>query len=372
MAKSHQSVTMVELFYDLIFAYAVGRMAQTLAVPVHGMIAPQVLVEFLLMLLVFWTIWTFQTVLIDRFSHHEVTHNLFTLFNMFWVIVLSTAINPDFAKTKWPFQLSAAILFLSLASQYGLLWRRKHSQLAKTFGITLAACSFVILISLFIKPYTLSFAVFFGGVLAAGLMPLLLRNVLKATPADLGNLSTRYSLLVLLIFGESIIGVAETIYAGLSLQAGLFFLVVILLFIAYQLVYDNGLDRRQKTAGLAVIYLQLPLLAAILSLSTFIHSWLAGLLDPQWFALAITVTLAVYYFSLIGYLSAYPVKHIDIGFKRWFYLGFSVLIFGIFSFMTTIMPLPFMFGLTAYLLANTLYLWQFIIHPNDAMYNKLG
>lgn len=146
MAKSHQSVTMVELFYDLIFAYAVGRMAQTLAVPVHGMIAPQVLVEFLLMLLVFWTIWTFQTVLIDRFSHHEVTHNLFTLFNMFWVIVLSTAINPDFAKTKWPFQLSAAILFLSLASQYGLLWRRKHSQLAKTFGITLAACSFVILI----------------------------------------------------------------------------------------------------------------------------------------------------------------------------------------------------------------------------------
>jgi low temperature requirement protein LtrA len=230
----------------------------------------------------------------------------------------------------------------------------------------------VILISLFIKPYTLSFAVFFGGVLAAGLMPLLLRNVLKATPADLGNLSTRYSLLVLLIFGESIIGVAETIYAGLSLQAGLFFLVVILLFIAYQLVYDNGLDRRQKTAGLAVIYLQLPLLAAILSLSTFIHSWLAGLLDPQWFALAITVTLAVYYFSLIGYLSAYPVKHIDIGFKRWFYLGFSVLIFGIFSFMTTIMPLPFMFGLTAYLLANTLYLWQFILHPNDAMYNKLG
>lgn len=156
------------------------------------------------------------------------------------------------------------------------------------------------------------------------------------------------------------------------LQAGLFFLVVILLFIAYQLVYDNGLDRRQKTAGLAVIYLQLPLLAAILSLSTFIHSWLAGLLDPQWFALAITVTLAVYYFSLIGYLSAYPVKHIDIGFKRWFYLGFSVLIFGIFSFMTTIMPLPFMFGLTAYLLANTLYLWQFILHPNDAMYNKLG
>ena len=64
MAKSHQSVTMVELFYDLIFAYAVGRMAQSLAVPVHGMIAPQVLVEFLLMLLVFWTIWTFQTVLI--------------------------------------------------------------------------------------------------------------------------------------------------------------------------------------------------------------------------------------------------------------------------------------------------------------------
>ena len=56
MAKSHQSVTMVEIFYDLIFAYAVGRMAQSLAVPVHGMIAPQVLVEFLLMLLVFWTI----------------------------------------------------------------------------------------------------------------------------------------------------------------------------------------------------------------------------------------------------------------------------------------------------------------------------
>ena len=39
MTQSHKSVTMVELFYDLIFAYAVGRMAQALALPTHGFIS---------------------------------------------------------------------------------------------------------------------------------------------------------------------------------------------------------------------------------------------------------------------------------------------------------------------------------------------
>lgn len=46
MTQSHKSVTMVELFYDLIFAYAVGRMAQALALPTHGFIAPRMLGEF--------------------------------------------------------------------------------------------------------------------------------------------------------------------------------------------------------------------------------------------------------------------------------------------------------------------------------------
>ena len=172
----------------------------------------------------------------------------------------------------------------------------------------------------------------------------------------------------MLIFGVSIIGVADTVYAGLPRPAALFFLVVMLLFVAYQLVYDNGLNRRQKNSGLAVIHLHYPLMAAILSLSTLIHLWLAHSLDPQWFAFAITLTLAVYYFSLIGYLSAYPVKRLDLGLKRWFYLGFSLLIFGVYSLMTSVMPLPFLLGLTAYLLADTLYLWQFILHPNGPTY----
>lgn len=368
MAKSLRSVTMVELFYDLIFAYAVGRMAQTLALPVHGRIAPQIIGEFLLMLLVFWVIWTYQTVLTNQFSHPQWRHNLFSLFNMFWVIVLSSAITSDLATTKWPCQLSTAVLFLSLASEYGLAWRKNHATFAKISGLTLATGSAIALISLFLKPYTLSFVVFFVGIVGAGLMPSLVWRSNKAPLTDLAHLSERYALLVLLIFGESIIGVADTVYSGLSLPAALFFLVVMLLLVAYQLVYDNGLNRRQKNGGLAVIHLHYPLMAAILSLSTLIHLWLAHSLDPQWFAFAITLTLAVYYFSLIGYLSAYPVKRIDIGFKRWFYLGFSLLIFGVYSLMTSVMPLPFLLGLTAYLLADTLYLWQFILHPNGPTY----
>ena len=370
MTQSHKSVTMVELFYDLIFAYAVGRMAQALALPTHGFIAPRMLGEFLMMLLVFWVIWTYQTVLANRYFNNQLAQSLFTLFNMFWVIVLSTAINVDFVKTKWSFQLSTAILFLSVAIQYGLIWRQKHAALPKILGLTLTIAGARALVSPFLTPYSLSFTVFFLGVVGARFVPLLFWRTINAAPVDFSHLSERYSLLVLLIFGEAVIGVADTVYSGLSLQAGLFFFVVILLFVAYQLVYDNGLNRQIKTGGLAAIHLHYPLLAAILSISTFIHLWLTQELDPRWFAAAITLALAVYYFSLIGYLRAYPTNKIDIGFKRWFYLGFSLMIFGVYSFMTAAMPLPFMLGLTAYLLANTLYLWQFILHPNDPLYNE--
>ena len=171
MTQSHKSVTMVELFYDLIFAYAVGRMAQALALPTHGFIAPRMLGESLMMLLVFWVIWTYQTVLANRYFNNQLAQSLFTLFNMFWVIVLSTAINVDFVKTKWSFQLSTAILFLSVAIQYGLIWRQKHAALPKIFGLTLTIAGALALVSPFLTPYSLSFTFFFLGVVGGQFCP---------------------------------------------------------------------------------------------------------------------------------------------------------------------------------------------------------
>lgn len=89
-----KEVSMLELFYDLIFAYAISRMTEVLHLVSNHTIPLINLAEYLMMMLVFWTIWTYQTVYANRFLEENLSNSVFLIFDMFWVVVLS--INENF------------------------------------------------------------------------------------------------------------------------------------------------------------------------------------------------------------------------------------------------------------------------------------
>ncbi|GGL61011.1 low temperature requirement protein A [Sporolactobacillus putidus] len=89
-----KEVSMLELFYDLIFAYAISRITEVLHLVSNHTIPLINLAEYLMMVLVFWSIWTYQTVYANRFLEENLSNSVFLIFDMFWVVVLS--INENF------------------------------------------------------------------------------------------------------------------------------------------------------------------------------------------------------------------------------------------------------------------------------------
>lgn len=63
-----KKVSVAELFYDLIFVYAIGKIAAIIShVAPNEVISLEQLFKFFMLYLVFWTIWTYQTVYSNRF-----------------------------------------------------------------------------------------------------------------------------------------------------------------------------------------------------------------------------------------------------------------------------------------------------------------
>ncbi|ANZ69896.1 low temperature requirement protein A [Pediococcus claussenii] len=67
IVRKSAEVSNIELFYDLIFAYAISKITATLHVVQNERIPLLNIGEFLMMMLVFWSIWTYQTVFANRF-----------------------------------------------------------------------------------------------------------------------------------------------------------------------------------------------------------------------------------------------------------------------------------------------------------------
>ncbi|MFD1430106.1 hypothetical protein [Lacticaseibacillus mingshuiensis] len=71
--------------------------------------------------------------------------------------------------------------------------------------------------------------------------------------------------------------------------------------------------------------------------------------------------LAAFCLAVFSLLTWCGESAIDTGYKRWFFIGFTLLIDALYTAMTLHLALPYLIGTCAYLLAVTLYVWQFMI-----------
>ncbi|KRN29174.1 hypothetical protein IV38_GL000053 [Lactobacillus selangorensis] len=360
-----------ELFYDLIYAYAISRITATLHLVDNGIISGLHLAEFLMMMLVFWTIWTYQTVYANRFYHHGLVDTLFLLFNLFIVIYLAQAITPDFSATQTAFSLSTSTLFCSTAVQY-LLQRHEQNQsavkrlcsaLAGVLGIA-AVIGYATLFLPSTWPYRLRFGIYAVSILSAAFGPLLFSNRIKTVPPHFDLFTERYSEFILLLFGEAIITVSTSIQElHITPFNILYYLIIVLLFATYLCMQKLGIDHQRKTGALVWIHSHYFIAVAIALLPVLLLEFDQQQLAPFFTSFMVTLTLALFYFNLYWNMRAYRASGIDLSGKRLFYLFFSLMLWALFSWLSAQWPTVFLSGLMLYLLANLLYLWQFILHP---------
>ncbi|HEM3544867.1 low temperature requirement protein A [Streptococcus suis] len=266
----HKKVELTELFYDLVYVYTISQLTSIIHHAHQGVVSPQSFFNFSVGLIIFVNSWMVQTVYTNRFGSNSLRNIIFMFLQMICLLVASSAVAGEWQTSfVWIF-LPMAIISLLLLVQYILEYFQTSNDadrsLMKQFFYILGLRSVMLFLSLFF-PYEIGMWIALVGILTTWLLPGLLsdpnRGFVSAdlSPVNFPHLIERLSLLVIITFGESLIGISEHFSPeNFSWESIAIFITLTNLFMVYIVEVDHLLDVEREETGIRAIYSHYPIL----------------------------------------------------------------------------------------------------------------
>lgn len=265
-----KKVEYLELIYDLIFVYLVGRNNELLHELSGGFFTPGTGAVYLMATLVVLQIWFFSMLYINRYGSNGVKDHIGVFINMYLLYYVGTG-----TRLQWEaygsYNAAWGLILLHLALQYLLLLRRgdlqeREVRYIRAHAGVLAAQGALVFASIPIYHATqlpLSWLALLLGF--AALLLTLTQDAMM--PVNFEHLSERVMLYIVFTFGEMIVGIAGYFEGGFELRSVYFslmaFLIVAGLFLRYGYLYDRMLDRRLYTTGTGYMLIHLVMIIAL-------------------------------------------------------------------------------------------------------------
>jgi low temperature requirement protein LtrA len=276
---SHGKVTNIELFFDLVFVYAVTQLSHTLLHHLGLAGFAQVLFLFLAV----WWVWIYTTWITNWLDPDRLQVRIALLVLMLAGLLLSTALPEAWGEHAWLF--AGAYVFMQLGRTLYMLWALGDSSPVNTrnfqrIGIWLGTSAAFWIAGAWLEHARVALWIIALGLEYLG--PALLFQVpglSRSSTADWdiegGHLAERCSLFVIIALGESVLVTGSSFAeAGLGAPAVLAFVSAFLGSVAMWWIYfDLGAERGSRTirsssdpgrqARVAYTYLHLLIIAGI-------------------------------------------------------------------------------------------------------------
>ncbi|MDY3300616.1 MAG: low temperature requirement protein A [Limosilactobacillus reuteri] len=304
-------VSMLELFYDLIFVYAISRITMMIHHPVNGSLPPRIYLEFIIVVIFVLQIWLYQTVYINRFGTSRIIDTVGLLISMFAAIYLANNINTEWQLTFQVFNLSVALTVVNLIFQYsfGSATHLKKNRDVQAFVITLSLEFFLVVTGLIIG-YQYGIYLCIAGGLIGFFMPLVMYRMFRPEQVNFPHLVERLSLIIIITFGETLVNITHyfkgAIYSPLAISI---FLGVAALFGVYTLLVERFLNHHQHTRGFIAMYTHVVMIISLLSITAGIIYMTDEEVARLFLSCFVVANLIVFYLCLWLY-SFYNRRHL--------------------------------------------------------------
>ena len=267
-----RKVENIELFYDLMFVYAISKVSGLIHHSHHGIVEPWAFINFVLASLVILQEWLYLTNYLNRFGTFNFREIITMCINMAAAVYLSNSFLTNWIQVYYPFTISMLIMSLSVAFLYHCQARKKEfgeKESINARNILLIVGSLLI-ISLFVNFYIGSFILIITNLLGI-FLPIIYKTKFNNNITNFGHLKERFELLTILFFGEMIVSITQyfdikhfTIYPFIAL------ITIFSLFGTYTLVINKMINHNQTTRGLTLMYSHFFLL---ISLGIITSAW---------------------------------------------------------------------------------------------------
>jgi len=272
-SKEEKKVEYIELIYDLIFVYLIGRNSSFISLTEGGFIASEDFLTYVICTLVMIQIWNFTNFYINRYGSNGLQEHMLIFVNMFLLYFMGDATRTDWSSYYYfKYNIPWALIMINFLICYWLKYREyKDTKPWESLHIICNMILFgveaaIILISLpifsktglILSPLALVFGIIF--LLATS-------KINNLVPVDFGHLSERAMLYIVFTFGEMIIAMSGYFEGVVSFRSIYFalmgFLIVVGLFQSYELCYDHLIDRELITNGIGYMMIHLFLIFAL-------------------------------------------------------------------------------------------------------------
>ncbi len=256
--KEEKKVEYLELIYDLIFVYNLGRNNMLLTGVENGFVAWESFAAYILSSLAVIQIWNFSTFYMNRFGRNGVRDHVWIIINMYLLYYMGQGTSMSWADFRTRYHVAWALILINIAIQYILEMRNQRGdedleKAIRNMVIVLFGEAAIVLLAIPVEdamgfPVCTMLAIVFG-IFLVWLLP----TPEDANLVDFRHLTERAMLYVVFTFGEMIIALAGYFEGSFNVSTAYFslmgFLIVVGLFLSYEMFYNRIVDKNLLTSG---------------------------------------------------------------------------------------------------------------------------
>lgn len=309
--SENRHATWLELFFDLIFVVALGKVTHLLVHTHNNTLDANTFLKFTILFLPFWWIWVLHTSFSNRFDSDSRTHRILTLSIMFVLIILSTTLGSGIENNYKVFlAVYAAVKMISTILYILDAKKTEGESYSNRIVVVLALGTILALMGIFFS-YQIA-AIFLSAsiIIELVIIQTTLNSNNSTKPVDKEHLIERIGLLAIVLLGESILslttGLTEVDWTVLTIATGVVgFLIIAMIWWLYFDSLDLLIESKKDKYGTGIINSQLLVFMSFAIIaSTISHAILNDLNIYEFRIMAISGMVLLY----LGKQTAYTIN----------------------------------------------------------------
>ena len=300
-----KEVALIELFYDLIFVYAISKLTALVNEPIEGIISPNSFFVYIITSFVILQAWLYFTNYVNRYGKWKWYEYILASINMIAVIFMANTINTQWETMLLPFNISMLIMLLTVVVLYSVhAFKEKslHGAAGNSISILSIVCSIYVIaiLAIFLGFFDIVIWLDVVAVICGAFLPFFIRGNFNKNIINFPHLVERFELLTIITFGEAIVGMTHFFdVSNLSIVPIMVFAVIISMFASYVIQIHHLMTHFRVERSLRLMFSHYFIIISINLVTVAFELIHSGEVNHLFSATLIILSLIIFYISIM-------------------------------------------------------------------------
>lgn len=304
MEVKEKKVELIELFYDLIYVYAISRLTLLIEEPVNGIIPLFGFLRYIVVCFVILQTWLYLTNYVNRYGRWKWYEYALTVINMTGAVYMANTIFTEWSEISLTFTLAMLVMLLCVVAMYFIQLRIKEQNTdAAKNSLTILTVVCLLYFAAFLASVMNENLVVIWidvvAVLVGAFIPFIIRGHFDAGIISFPHLAERLELITIITFGEGVVGMTDFFdVTHFSMSPVLVFAVMLALFGCYVVQIHYLCNHHRVDRSLRLMYSHYFIVIAV-NLVTVAFKFLENPeANPMFTAILMIGALVLFYISI--------------------------------------------------------------------------